>query len=124
MNIFSQSVDSLLNEAIAQAYSKQRIKPVDKPQIKVTTEVISQAATRNDLPESRWVAIRITDNSQGISKEMQQEIIESFSVDKRADKETSLAVSYRIITARHGGKFNIRSDGGFGNEFEILLPLV
>lgn len=124
MNIFSQSVDSLLNEAIAQAYSKQKIKPADKPQIKVTTEVISQAATTNDLPESRWVAIRITDNSQGISKEMQQEIIESFSVDKRADKETSLAVSYRIITARHGGKFNIHSDGGLGNEFEILLPLV
>lgn len=124
MNIFSQSVDSLLNEAIAQAYSKQTIKPTDKPQIKVTTEVISQTATTNDLPESRWVAIRISDNSQGMSEAMQQEITESFSVDKRTDKETSLAVSYRIITARHGGKFNVRSNGGSGNEFEILLPLV
>ena len=124
MNIFSQSVDSLLNDAIRQEYSKETIKSVDKPKIQVTTEVISQAATTNDIPESRWVAIRITDNGQGMSEEMRQQIMDSFSVDKRADKETSLTVSYRIITARHGGKFNIRSDNGLGTEFEILLPLV
>ena len=124
MNILSQTVDSLLNQAIRQDYSKKTIKPADKPQIEVTTEVISQAETTNDISESRWVAIRIVDNGEGISEEMQQQIMDSFSVDKRADKETSLAVSYRIITARHGGKFNIRSDNGLGTEFEILLPLI
>ena len=124
MNIFSQAVDSLLNEAIRQDYNKEKIKIADKPQIEVTTEVISQAATTDELLESRWVAIRITDNSQGMSEEMQQQIMESFSLDERADKETSLAVSYRIITARHGGKFRISSTPDSGNQFEILLPLV
>ncbi|KST66201.1 sensor histidine kinase [Mastigocoleus testarum] len=124
MNIFSQAVDSLLDEAIRQDYNKEKIKIADKPQIEVTTEVISQAATIDELLESRWIAIRITDNSQGMSQEMQQQIMESFSLDERVNKETSIAVSYRIITARHGGKFNITSTPGSGNQFEILLPLV
>ena len=124
MNIFSQAVDTLLNEAIRQDYSKETLQSADKPQIEVTTEVVSQAAITNGIPESRWVAIRITDNGQSMSEEMQQQIIDSLSVDKRADKETSLAVSYRIVTARHGGKFNIRFDRSLGTEFEILLPLV
>ena len=129
MNIFSQAVDNLLNEAIRQDYSKETFELVDKPQIKVTTEVISQeiisqTVTRNDIPESRWVAVRITDNGQGMSEEMQKQIMDSFSVARRTDKETSLAVSYRIITARHGGKFNIHFDRNLGTEFEVLLPLV
>ncbi|MHC5822212.1 MAG: sensor histidine kinase, partial [Nostoc sp.] len=44
--------------------------------------------------------------------------------ETKTGKNTSLAVSYRIITARHGGKLNLRSQLGVGTEFEILLPLV
>jgi signal transduction histidine kinase len=121
MNILSQAVDALLDEAVRQKFNSNTH---DKPQIKITTEVISQAATKSDAPDSRWVSIRITDNGPGIPEELQQQIIESFSVEKRADKETSLAVSYQIITARHGGKLNFTSQLGIGTEFEILLPLL
>ena len=55
-----------------------------------------------------------------MSPEFQQQIKESFSVKKRADKETSLAVSYRIITARHGGKLNFYSQLENGTKYEIL----
>jgi hypothetical protein len=33
-------------------------------------------------------------------------------------------IIYQIVTAKHGGKLNIRSQLGSGTEFEILLPLV
>lgn len=121
MNLLSQAVDALLDEAVRQQFN---CNTNHKPKIEITTEVISQSATKPDAPDSRWVSIRIADNGPGIPLELQQQIIESFSVEKRADKETSLAVSYQIITAKHGGKFNLNSQFGIGTEFEILLPLV
>ncbi|MEA5505225.1 HAMP domain-containing sensor histidine kinase [Halotia wernerae UHCC 0503] len=124
MNIFSQAIDDLLDETARQQINSESNKTFTKPRIDITTKVVSQAATKPDAPDSRWVSICIADNGSGMSDELQQQIRESFSVEKRADKETSLAVSYRIITARHGGKFNLRSHVGVGTEFEILLPLV
>ncbi|RCJ31573.1 histidine kinase [Nostoc minutum NIES-26] len=124
MNILIQSVDALLDEAARQQLHLENTKTFNKPRIEINTAVISQEATKPNAPDSRWVSICIVDNSSGMSHESQQQIIESFSVKKRADKETSLAVSYRIITARHGGKLNFRSQLGVGTEFEILLPLV
>ncbi|MCX7593346.1 MAG: ATP-binding protein [Fischerella sp.] len=123
MNILSQSVDSLLDEAVRQQFIDSINEP-KKPQIQITTAVISQTAITPQALDSRWISVRITDNGPGMSQELQQQIIESFSVEKRTNKETSLAVSYRIITARHGGKFNFISKVGLGTEFEILLPLL
>lgn len=125
MNILSRSVDSLLDEAIRQQYNKlDSTCNEEKPQIEIITEIISLPPTTSSAVDSRWVSVRIADNGKAISEETQQQIIESFSVEKRADKETTLAASYRIITARHGGKFKIHSQPGVGTEFEILLPLV
>lgn len=125
MNILSRSVDSLLDEAIRQQYNKLDTTCYEeKPRIEIITEIISLPPTTSSAVDSRWVSVRIVDNGKGISEETQQQIIESFSVEKRADKETTLAASYRIITARHGGKFKIHSQLGAGTEFEILLPLV
>jgi signal transduction histidine kinase len=124
MNILSRAVDTLLNEAVRQQYNHDVTSEEEKPQIVITTEVISTSENIDIVNNSRWVAIRIQDNGPGMSEKLLEQIIESFSVEKRADKETSLAVSYRIITARHGGKLNLRSQLGIGNEFEILLPLV
>ncbi|MEH2458177.1 sensor histidine kinase [Nostoc sp.] len=124
MNIFSEIVDTLLNEGVRQQLYLEDTKTVQKPRIEITTEVISQQASNPDAPDSRWVLIRIADNSSGMSQELQQQIIESFSFERKTGKNTSLAVSYRIITARHGGKLSFNSQIGIGTEFEILLPLV
>jgi signal transduction histidine kinase len=124
MNIFSESIDTLLNEAVRQQLHVEERKTVQKPQIQITTEVISQKPSGSNSLDSRWISIRIADNSPGMSPELQQQIRESFSLETKNSKETSLAVSYRIITVRHGGKFNFRSQLGLGTEFEILLPLV
>lgn len=150
MNILTNAIDALLNQAVrrelAAAFrsrssaSWQEAEP--KPQITITTQVRSapvDAGTANAT--SRWVLIQIADNGPGICMEQRQQILDSFSVEKRADKETSLAVSYRIVTAKHGGQFYFRSRTlseamaemashtdvpawiGSGSEFEIWLPL-
>jgi signal transduction histidine kinase len=131
MNIIGRAVDGLLDEAIRQQYNLEHLDTIvydRKPQIEITTEVITQLSTASstvsNMGDSRWVSIRIQDNGGGISEEQLQQITESFSIGKRAEKETSLEATYRIVTARHGGKLNVRSQLGNGTEFEILLPLV
>ncbi|OUL24380.1 histidine kinase [Nostoc sp. RF31YmG] len=124
MNIFSESIDSLLNEIVRHQFHPENTNSIDKPRIEITTKIISQEATKPGAPDSRWISICIADNGPGMSQQLHQQIIESFSMEKRADKTTSLAVSYRIITAKHGGKLNLRSQLGQGTEFEILLPLL
>jgi signal transduction histidine kinase len=57
----------------------------------------------------RWVSIRITDNGPGLHPEQYQKILDSFSINKRAAKETSLALSYQMVTDKHGGKFYLHS---------------
>lgn len=125
MNILSRAVDILLDDAVRhQLDIEGKSNSAKKPTIEVVTEVISQGSDIPGGPDSRWVSIRISDNGPAMSKDFQQQIKESFYVEKRADKETSLTVSYRIITARHGGKLNFSSEPDKGTEFEIILPLV
>lgn len=128
MNILMNAVNALIDQAVRQELAmefngKGILEPQQKPQIAITTEVCPTKAT--SAPSgTRWVKIRIADNGAGLEPERLQQILESFSVEKRAAKETSLSMSYQIITARHGGKFSLRSQPGMGTEFEILLPLV
>ncbi len=116
MNILSNCLDSLLNQAVSlqldlefknRRHSTSAIAPAFKPTIEITTKVCAMAGDRTDMP--RWVSICIADNGPGLSPEAQRQLLESFSVKRRTEKETSLAVSYQIITAKHGGKFQVRS---------------
>jgi signal transduction histidine kinase len=143
MNILTNAVNALLNQVIRQelardfgceSIAKSPNEATSKPQITITTQVRSVASHLSSAsPIVRWVSICIADNGPGLSVEKRQQLIDSFSVEKRADKETSLAVSYQIVTAKHGGQFHIRSplhqttsteQISIGTEFEILLPLM
>ncbi|MGA7936631.1 MAG: HAMP domain-containing sensor histidine kinase, partial [Kovacikia sp.] len=154
MNILSNAVNALINQAVSQQLdldfsqrqnSTYAVTPITKPTIEITTQIRSIPSATGEV--SRWVSISIADNGPGLSPEAQKQILESFSVKKRAAKETSLALSYQIITAKHGGKLEVRSRQGAlkdactqlngktdtalpdtkisstGTEFEILLPL-
>ncbi|MFB2878016.1 sensor histidine kinase [Floridanema aerugineum] len=141
MNILSNAVDNLLNQAAYQEFTKEwrgdRQKFfTHKPRIIIKTTVFSpQAASNPESLASRWISIIIADNGPSLSPKALKQILDSFSVEKRAEKETSLAVSYQIITAKHGGNLLVRSPdrknnlsselfSTMGREFEILLPLV
>ena len=132
MNIFSQAIDSLLSEAISEQLTAD-FHPlsklswqtsVPKPQIIVTTQVCAIDGTG-----TRWVSLCIANNG-GSSEEMQQQLTELFDSSLRPAKETSLTLSYRIITAKHGGKFKVKTirhattNEIIGTEFELLLPMV
>ncbi|BAU44373.1 sensor histidine kinase [Leptolyngbya sp. O-77] len=107
------------------------IAPADSEPFKTTTKTAQFPPGSTARNERRWVSVRITDNGPGLSPETQQRILESFTVERRAAKETSLSVSYQIVTAKHGGQFRLKSPAlfptdapaGIGTEFEILLPL-
>jgi len=150
MNILTNAIDALLNQAIRQDivtefYGCQphlQLSESAKPQITITTDL--RSAPDDQARSSRWVVIRIADNGPGMSAAERQQLLESFSVEKRANKETSLALSYQIVTAKHGGKFYLRSQSASdlpsdlpsacepaspnsamsGTEFELWLPLI
>ena len=130
INILTNAVDALLNQAVHQQFTREfqgkiAENSAAKPRIEITTEVCSpEGQIVPTEPTPRWVSIKIADNGPGLSPQTQKQIMESFSIEKRTEKETSLALSYRIITAKHGGKFMLRSHPGNGTEFEILLPLI
>lgn len=129
MNILTNAIDTLINEAVAQELAKEfkgeRVRDFDRqPQIAITTKVCCpEPATDLDTLHVRWVSICIADNGPGMSPSKYKKIIESFSTQKRALKETSLAVCYQIVRGKHGGAFRMRSELGSGTQFEILLPL-
>ena len=144
MNVLSHAVDALLDRAVrCQLATESTTATVDKARIEITTKVCSRAATDEENPDSRWVSIRIADNGPSMSPQVQQQVMGSFSVGKRAAaRETTLSASYWIVTSRHGGQLKLRSPirvveetptsniddseapPGIGTEFEILLPLV
>ena len=130
MNILTNAADALLNEAVSQKFEqefpgKMQHKTGEKPRIEITTTVSSpETKAKPDQLSQRWVFIKIADNGPGLSPKAQKQILESFSIAKRTEKETSLACSFRIVTAKHGGKFLMRSEPGKGTEFEIQLPLI
>ena len=133
MNILTMAIDGLRDRAVNQKFTQEfreiglDASPTElapKSRIEITTQLSSQPATMPAAPDSRWVAIKIADNGPGMSAQQLQKLLASFSTEKRQEKETSLAVSYWIVTAKHGGQFHVRSQPGEGNEFEILLPLI
>lgn len=129
MNVLTNAIDSLINAAVSQELAKEFkgaafTESTRKPQIKITTKICVQTPPIDpERPDFPWVYIGIADNGPGMSVEKQEKILNSFSTEKRAEKETSLAVSYQIITAKHGGRLTLRSQLGIGTEFEIWLPL-
>jgi len=127
MNILNNAVDALLNQAVTRELTSSfggEFRPNSQPRIEITTHVLSFNKSKPNTRDNRWVSIKIADNGPGLSPNKLKGIMESFSVEKREEKETSLAVSYQIVTAKHGGELKVRSQPWSGTEFEVLLPLV
>jgi signal transduction histidine kinase len=121
MNIISNAVDALSEKAAAQP--SRAMSQSWHPQIELTT-ALCQPPT-GETNASEWVSIKITDNGPGIPPEIQERIFEIFFTTKPVGKGTGLglAISHQIVTEKHSGKLNLKSQPGVGTEFEILLPL-
>ncbi|MDZ8261297.1 MAG: PAS domain S-box protein [Nostoc sp. ChiQUE01b] len=78
------------------------------------------------LQEPNQVTIRITDNGLGISEDVKKQLFDPFFTTKPIGQGTGmgLAISYQIITERHGGSLECISQPGQGAEFVIKIPLI
>lgn len=138
MNVLTHCIDDLLSMAARQSMVTDRTFATatasaetlaKAPQIAITTRLYD--ANPDDPMGDRWIILTITDNGPGLSLSALQQIQEAFSIRQRLARETDLATCYRLVTAKHGGKFTVRSpvahgpspDDAIGTEFEIQLPL-
>jgi two-component system, NtrC family, sensor kinase len=99
MNIFANAIDALEGS--------------ENPTITIRT------AAQGDR-----IIIKITDNGGGMGESVRTRIFDPFYTTKPVGKGTGLglAVSYQIITEKHGGAIEVVSELGIGTEFIILLP--
>ena len=71
------------------------------------------------------VIITVTDNGNGIPKDMIDKIFQPFFTTKPSGAGTGLglSISYDIVKT-HGGELSVDSTEGKGSSFTIQLPLV
>jgi two-component system, NtrC family, sensor kinase len=105
MNVFVNAID-----AIEDINTKE-----NRGKITITTQMIN-----ND-----WLELRFSDNGKGMSEDVKNRIFDPFFTTKAVGKGTGmgLAISYQIITEKHGGKLECSSKIGEGTEFIISLPV-
>jgi two-component system NtrC family sensor kinase len=80
---------------------------------------------RTSVVDSQWVKIAIADNGSGIPESIQKQIFNPFFTTKPVGKGTGMgmAISYQIITEKHGGKLEFFSKPGKGTEFVVQIPM-
>ncbi|MEO1374059.1 MAG: response regulator [Cyanobacteria bacterium J06635_10] len=107
MNLLSNAIDAIEEGVEA---SKSSI-----PQIRINTKLI----------DNNKVRISISDNGNGISRELQNKLFDAFFTTKPEGKGTGLglSISYQIITEIHGGTLECFSSEGQGTEFVIHIPI-
>lgn len=83
--------------------------------------VITIAAKRDE----QFVEVVITDDGQGMPKNIQRKIFDPFFTTKEVGKGTGqgLSIAYNVIVEKHGGSISVDSKEGMGTTFFIRLPL-
>ncbi|MEH2441585.1 PAS domain-containing sensor histidine kinase [Nostoc sp.] len=116
MNILSNAIDALEERlgSVDEANKGNNQYPI--PTIRICTQ----------LQDSNQVIIRIADNGLGISEDFKKQLFDPFFTTKPIGKGTGmgLAISYQIVTERHGGSLKCISQLEQGAEFVINIPLI
>jgi signal transduction histidine kinase len=112
MNILANAIDVLEEVSTQQTY----------PEINSRANCIT---IKTSVVDSDWVTISIADNGPGIPASIQQQIFNPFFTTKAVGKGTGMgmAISYQIITEKHGGKLDCFSTPGEGAEFVLQIPV-
>lgn len=112
MNILANAIDALEELNVKRTYQKIKYHP---SQIEIHTSTI----------DSQWIQITIADNGCGMPEAIQKQIFNPFFTTKPVGKGTGMgmAISYQIITEKHGGKLECFSTIGEGTKFIIQIPV-
>ncbi|MEH2281537.1 MAG: ATP-binding protein [Nostoc sp.] len=112
MNVLVNAIDALEEANVNRTYQEIEANP-------------SQIIIRTSISNSQSVEIAIADNAGGMPEQVKNSIFNPFFTTKPVGKGTGmgLAISYQIITEKHGGKLECFSTLGEGSEFIIQLPI-
>lgn len=82
-----------------------------------------EAATYGDMPAGRYVVLRVRDNGEGMTEEVQKEIFKPFFTTKVRGKGTGLGLAtvYGIVK-QHNASIYVESEVGQGTQFSIFFP--
>jgi signal transduction histidine kinase len=71
------------------------------------------------------VEVSVSDDGTGIPEDIQQRVFEPFFTTKPLGKGTGqgLAIAYKVIVDKHGGRILLDSVPGRGTTFRLFLPL-
>ncbi len=118
INIVSQDIGrvllNLINNAFYAVYEKRKVEETGY-------EAAVKVATRQS---DNQVSITVSDNGNGIPKDIVDKIFQPFFTTKPTGSGTGLGLSlaYDIIKA-HGGDIKVSTKEGEGSEFMIRLPI-
>ena len=79
---------------------------------------------RTHMEDNNWVKISIIDNGPGIKEDICKKLYDPFFTTKEVGKGTGLgmAISYQIVTEKHGGTLECISALEQGSEFVVQIP--
>ena len=114
MNIISNGIDAL-KESLSKKLTTTDISEIEKPKITITTDNGDDGAN---------LVIKIADNADGMTEEVQQHLFDPFFTTKPVGKGTGLglSISYQLIVEKHHGRIDFLSQLGKGTEFMIKIP--
>lgn len=112
MNLLANAIDAVESKNIDRTYQEIQANP---NQIEITIAVINPG----------WVRIAVTDNGVGIPEAVKEHIFDPFFTTKDVGKGSGmgLAISYQIITEKHGGQLSCTTEIGKGTCFAIVIPI-
>jgi len=96
----------------------------DNGVIVITSRVVAEySMTQKGERRSRMVAVEISDDGCGMTKEELENLFTPFYTTKDKGTGLGLAICQKIV-AEHRGMIRVESEEGRGTNFTIMLPLV
>lgn len=112
MNILANAIDAIEKHGTLSTYQKIR-------------DHSGRIEIRTSVESSQWIKVEISDNGAGIPESIQKQIFNPFFTTKPIGKGTGMgmAISYQIVTEKHGGEIDCFSTLGAGTKFIIRVPV-